>query len=357
MAEIAYLLGAGASYGTRDNNNRILTGLPIVREVQQAFDEFVQWLRECTEKITSDKFLKILDRNKSEKDVLLMFIKDVINLEDVLYGSPFSNNKYRSPDDLAFALYNKIPITPLGLDKDLAISKYSILSFILCSLLMYEQSAHMYDERYNGFLKRISDPLKKNICDKYFVISWNYDQQMDIAFNNLYHVTLPVCVPQERYINNFSTANIIKINGSANFYNVNLLPVDYFKKGHDVELLHKILEQYALSHKQYSGGHQMFSGGTNDLTFAWDNQWLIKRKGFLQKKLSEVSSLVVIGYSFPDDNNNVDTEIIKYMPRLKKIYIQNNYPDPPFKRLKEIMNDNDKIKIILEKDISKFIIP
>lgn len=42
----------------------------------------------------------------------------------------------------------------------------------------------------------------------------------------------------------------------------------------------------------------------------------------LQKAIQDTEVLVVIGYIFPFFNREIDREILKYMPNLKKIYIQ-----------------------------------
>ena len=46
MSKIVYLLGAGASYGTRDKDNkkRILTGIPVVNEIKVELENLIDLL-------------------------------------------------------------------------------------------------------------------------------------------------------------------------------------------------------------------------------------------------------------------------------------------------------------------------
>ena len=43
--------------------------------------------------------------------------------------------------------------------------------------------------------------------------------------------------------------------------------------------------------------------------------------------VQEATALVVIGYSFPYFNRKIDRLIFENMPHLKKIYIQDKYPE------------------------------
>jgi hypothetical protein len=60
------------------------------------------------------------------------------------------------------------------------------------------------------------------------------------------------------------------------------------------------------------------------ISFAWDNQQYMSKnfEDALQKAIQDAEVLVVIGYTFPFFNREIDREIFKYMPNLKKIYIQ-----------------------------------
>ena len=57
MSKVVYLLGAGASYGKRNDTitasgvSRIIEGLPVVNEINNEIDVVIQWLSgaECSE--------------------------------------------------------------------------------------------------------------------------------------------------------------------------------------------------------------------------------------------------------------------------------------------------------------------
>jgi hypothetical protein len=59
------------------------------------------------------------------------------------------------------------------------------------------------------------------------------------------------------------------------------------------------------------------------MRFAWEGNDQTKRAfTLLDTVLVECKALVVIGYSFPFFNREVDRDIIKRMPGLKNVYVQ-----------------------------------
>jgi hypothetical protein len=91
------------------------------------------------------------------------------------------------------------------------------------------------------------------------------------------------------------------------------------------------------------------------LLFAWedfDDNFFKK----IQECVSDAQTLVVIGYSFPYVNREIDRRIIRdYMKNLKKVYFQSTEPDEIMQRFSSVRSDNvDRISI---KDIKQFYIP
>lgn len=62
------------------------------------------------------------------------------------------------------------------------------------------------------------------------------------------------------------------------------------------------------------------------LSFAWEQSdtWFTDR---IHKNIANADTLVVIGYSFPYFNRNMDKFLFQSMPGLKKIYLQDIDPD------------------------------
>lgn len=352
MTKVAYLLGAGASFGTR-KNGRILTGLPIVSEANAEIESFHNWL-ESKLGCNDSTLFKIFDKTYSCKDLLNSLIHDVKSLQNMLKEG-FDNKMFDTPDKLERYLFMKSTKLAPGVDKDQILSLYSKFKFSLCCLLMYEQNVHGHDKRYDAFLQYFVNTNSTNISDDVFIMTWNYDQQIEIAFHSLYNGNLPVCIPSDKDI--IANSNVMKINGTANFYNINKLPVEYYNDSNEEQLFHMMIKQYAISHKEYAGHRKCFSGGTNTLLFSWESEWFESKKAFISHKIKNVTQLIVIGYSFPEANNEVDAYIISQMPNLKEIFIQDMNTSAPIQNLNKILSSMPIYKhvaIISITDVSSF---
>lgn len=82
MSKTIYYLGAGASYGKRDESKNILEGLPVVSEIPQEFDAFYDFIK--TVKIPEKDYIVYWRLYKKtpadvtrERDQLLQDINDL----------------------------------------------------------------------------------------------------------------------------------------------------------------------------------------------------------------------------------------------------------------------------------------
>ena len=66
---------------------------------------------------------------------------------------------------------------------------------------------------------------------------------------------------------------------------------------------------------------------------------------------------VVIGYSFPYFNREIDRAIFAEMPNLKTIYIQDPSPDAVEPSLRAILPEGSNVKIQHQKDCTQFYLP
>lgn len=98
----------------------------------------------------------------------------------------------------------------------------------------------------------------------------------------------------------------------------------------------------------------------NALSFAWEN---INNDFFKQikKKVEDAKILIIIGYSFPYFNREIDRQIIGEMTQLEKVYIQDpnaNEVKESFEAvLSEFQSINIKLKYVLKEGVKQFIIP
>jgi hypothetical protein len=116
--------------------------------------------------------------------------------------------------------------------------------------------------------------------------------------------------------------------------------------------------------------------------FAWeiDDNFVEKYQGYRQnitaaeKIASETEILVVIGYSFPVFNREVDNRLFQKMKNLSKVYIQDTDPEKIKSTMKnafEVLQKQektrrsvdlveeikDKVEFHLDKNVNQFIIP
>ena len=74
--------------------------------------------------------------------------------------------------------------------------------------------------------------------------------------------------------------------------------------------------------------------------------------------------LVVIGYSFPYFNREVDRTIVQNMKNLEKVYIQDPYCEDVKESFEAVLSveqlgkvENGQIKIVPKKNTKQFVIP
>ena len=110
-----------------------------------------------------------------------------------------------------------------------------------------------------------------------------------------------------------------------------------------------VVENFALA--------SIFDNATPTLSFAWENEG--SNYSVVQDSIEAVKDcevLVVIGYSFPFFNREIDRQIFKGMLKLKKIYIQDPAPQRIGQRLSAVTNVDSKGFIYWE-DTSQFGLP
>ncbi len=325
---IVYLLGAGASYHS----------LPII-------DQMIPRMRH---------FLRYLIEEYPEKKNEIIEFEELCN-EMVVF---------RTPDTLARKLY-------LSIDTDFRVKKILSTFFIFEQLIKETATLQFYsnnifqfpvsgnrstydnefksfqrqlDSRYLSFFATI---MEKNLSPEEHpllpsnvsVISWNYDIQIEFAYQNFTQTdfddaqTQLCCFPaltqySKSWTSDFKDANIvqtladnyckdfalIKLNGVAGYKskdNPNAL-FDPFKHSTNKETMNMLVDR--LTEGRDSG---------NLLNFAWDTKieaTSISRQ-LAMEKIGKANVVVIIGYSFPDFNRTIDKEIFS-TEKLDTIYLQ-----------------------------------
>ena len=315
MTDVVYLMGAGASYGKRTKEDlshkveiingdtksvrhiycaNIIEGMPLVIEIPQRILYICDLIRNSDS--TPDLYITTAKTQPSIESTKDLLVKDLMWLYDGAI-------KHATIDTFAKKLF----LTE-------RVEEYNKLKKLLAIYFIIEQVINKPDSRYDTFLANILTP-KLEIPDRIKILTWNYDSQFEIAFNE-YKKTIitPRDIGCYSLHDNEITKSpaIFKINGTASFNNWNSLA--NFRSNYKLNktILNKIMYAYK----------------ENDslLSFAWETS--NRKKDDLPtiktavEHIKEAKTLVVIGYTFPFFNRLVDKAIIGSLNNLKKIYIQ-----------------------------------
>ena len=354
MSRIVYLLGAGASYGRRgeklvDFKTEKLTkdgvvsgrgscvniesGVPVVNEIPGRLAHMAY------------RMTNLLNAQGStlDRSILKELIEDLEWLQTM-------TSRHATIDTFAKKLF----LTNNQSD-------YQRLKNLLLVFLFFEQVINEPDQRYDTFLASILQNDVNHLPDDITVVSWNYDFQFELAYNeyvkadnlsilseiSLYsHDKLSERRGGEPY-HGHKGFNLLKLNGSSFVAGDN----SYYKIKKEQSLA-TMLEMYS-----------RLDAKSNRISFAWErmNDQYIRRIGDC---ISDAKVLVIIGYSFPFFNREVDRAIFDNMPGLEKIYIQDPNANTVKMSLQAVMSSAqvsvshlDKSIVTLEADPKQFYMP
>lgn len=298
MSKIIYLLGAGASYGKRDSKGSIIEGLPIVNEISEQLNFVLELIKQTSfDNHQQESFKKkySADIEDAKQTLLELFTW----LQD-------NCGHHATIDTFAKKLWLKD-------DMD----EFAKVEFLLTSFFLILQLKIPFDRRYDTFLANVLD-TNLQIPDDIGILTWNYDSQFDLAYSQYYEnhsigkisvKTLPVPFDNDK-------KSIIKINGTANFYGDNRVELSqYIRDKQPIQkILYKILDVACSS--------RGISEGRTSLNFAWRMEFFNDIKEQIKPFINDAEVIIIIGYTYPFFNREIDRWIFQEMPNLKKIYIQ-----------------------------------
>lgn len=210
---------------------------------------------------------------------------------------------------------------------------------------------HEYDvdPRYDAFFSQIAQRGEYgiNLPSNLNILSWNYDIQLEYSLSkflktNSLKETIENSKIYPRMGNQSVDYNdflIVKLNGSflGNIINGKdeydysdfdflqikdyILNSNFFKipsgiNESPVEILYKDLVAKIANKKE------------NGILYSWENIPAAERiREISNKAVSETHSLIIIGYSFPNFNRDIDKSLIQSMNSLEEIYVQVNSAD------------------------------
>lgn len=333
MSNVTYLIGAGASAGKRGDNGYIIEGLPCVNEISNCL-----W-----------SICNLIDKTAIPND--LAWRNSQIGLDSVEDWESARKNLLRRLQSLRIQCERHATIDTYA--KKLVLKNQQVafkeLEQLLALFFIYIQLQNHPDSRYDTFFANILEP-NLHFPPNIRVISWNYDSQFELAYSGY----------DEQGELFLGTKNakldidyeIIKINGTASFErqtSIAKLRKEVWdriwaikdKPNHSEQLQREqtwLLEFIFL--------YQLYVVGKKDnthLSFAFDSsQPSEKILNRVDKIINQTDALVIIGYTFPFFNREIDRKILQSLKPSAKIYIQDLNPKSVRQSLEAVLTDEQR---------------
>ena len=341
-AKVLYLLGAGAS----------ANALPMVGQIPKRLEAHAQRLASpVLQPVMTDVFKGATPYSFSR--VLDMYLTDIGRLKEMA-------SVHESIDTYAKKLFLK------GGEYHDELFK---LKVAMSMFMAYEQAKRADNERrYDGFFASIlsNEGGILRIPDEVLILNWNYDQMLGHAFKEYTssgqfhecHSQLGV-VPLHA-VSAHKPYSVVHLNGLFAYqeeggqYN----PIVNTTRITDKDILEDMLRYYYRAHLKEDDPIYR-RPEAHLMQFAWESTDT-RADGFKQVlgRLTEVTALVVIGYSFPFFNREFDRKILQYLPSLERLYVQ--APDGAAEDIGRTIN---AMRVLNEVDIEyytntdKFLLP
>lgn len=339
MSKTIYYIGAGASYGKRNDNGDVIEGIPVVAEIAREFAAFREFIANAEiphgDILFQDIYRTDPETVKMEKQRLL---SDIDGLLDGI-------KEHATIDTYARKLY-------LTKNKRM----FNILKDVLCTFFVWAQINRKPDVRYDTFFANILEMNTLALPKNFSIISWNYDSQLEMAYKS-YQPSKYLPIIEKNIVGDWpelpDSGRIFKVNGSATFIDSSTVPMikDYTKTPPAVQL---IMFYNNVKADTTEMGFQM----KTHLSFAWEESPNVPNmREAIKSTTSDTEQIVVIGYSFPFFNRQADREFIGNMAKLKKIYIQDINAHEVEQSIQAVLPEGKNIEIVKILNCSQFYLP
>jgi len=319
MPKVVYLLGAGVSYDS----------IPVVERFVEEIEGILIILRGM---VITNKMVFA----SNGKILLDTAIEDLLFLQAGCID-------HRSVDTFAKKLF---------LTSHILENRYNYARLKNSVVLFFELYRFFHkkvDKRYDGFIATLLNNTPTRFPSDVNILSWNYDYEFERAYHKycpekqhleeVYNDINFVHKNHKKTVSNKGLFSVLKINGTAGFFDSNhklILGLGYPDlMGSSAEnwhaevfpILEKYLE-YCLPENGYSSA----------ISFSWESdngeQKILKR---IENCIFNAEKLVIIGYSFPYFNRQIDRFIVNTIKHDKiKVYIQDPLSDELVEVLQEL---------------------
>jgi hypothetical protein len=348
MTKVTYLFGAGAS----------AKALPVVENLPKRIIELAEhWIKgENRNKnllLPENEYFEDFP-NRSKREFQNQMLADMEWLSQEADPS-----KHASVDTLAKKLFLK---------KEKGSEDLRRLKIALSIFFILEQARIPVDVRYDAFFASILNETPFKFPENIRIISWNYDYQFEKAYSgfsdqyDLVESQIAIRVmtkfdeghlPKDHFV-------IVKLNGTTGFFdgNKHYYYLRDLSASFDLKTMNNVVSAYA--DLRSDPEKKLFPL----LSFAWEkhepSENSIADKAIACSGDTEI--LVVIGYSFPFFNREVDRKIIGAMPNLRKVYFQDLEPEKIKTRFQAVLGKDPEGKIpypelVAYPEVKDFLLP
>lgn len=313
MGKIIYLLGAGASANV----------LPIVRDIPSRASTIIGEISSVYNPAAGEQRDRLVEDLRWLREVAL---------------------QHASVDTLAKKAFLKGDQTTLHRIK----AAITALFYII-------QVTKPADMRYDAFLASILNQQLK-VPDNIKIVSWNYDFQFEKAYSNYVDDDNLSSLESKLSVANkfspqgdFQNACIFKINGTTDIHNEQAsVTTKLIAKTH-IPDVKRFYQDFAIN---YHYSFYISENSKSRLSFAWESAPMITQ---VKQQIQDGTTLVVIGYSFPFFNREIDRMLFNDL-RIRKVYIQDISGQNVVSRIKSILNQsNMEIEVI--NTVDQFFLP
>lgn len=355
MSRVTYILGAGASFGERKRNNEgkiteFTRGLPVVNELERAIELLLNGGHSGT----------YFPAEEAKKYGLPLELYNEVYQKLSLLKQACA--AYPTIDTLAKQLY--VTNRPFFASSKEVLT-YDDLKRYLSTALLMMQDEKKRDLRYDGFIASLIGRDRQ--LPPMTILSWNYDVQFEMAYSGYFTTEryIPTLwkelnVFNKMYPTDFDIAQLfamVKLNGTALFTDSTL---DTWNA--DGRQVCRITDCFYGGKKEtpFQYGYNYLNHGNYEtlLSYAWEERNRTKLENIIEQRTYDTRELVVIGYSFPYVNNELDSFIIQNMSKLVRVVIQDRNFEDIKERIEGILEPTGRIvEIVNKKNLSQFYVP
>jgi len=201
------------------------------------------------------------------------------------------------------------------------------------------------DRRYISLMASIiqaKTQTSNKIMENIRFVTWNYDLQLEFAFKSFCHDTLSweyITQDLKFQIDDVNNTNleICHLNGYHGFYKTGTKEHHILNRSSSKNINDIISEISFVTKSQSHGSLDI----TNHINYAWEENYLAKKAREEAKRIfSKTDILIIIGYSFPNFNKEIDKILFKELGgRKTKIYFQD--PNASVAFLHQLVDPND----------------